>query len=209
LLLLYVLRDGGRFVRALQLLMACSCATTFARFHGSVLSAPSFVVGRCASKFDAQPYTAGAMIHGVRETSFHYAVGAGVSLAGAGAAGGTTATTPIPARICKVWLDLIAKTIQAKIQRGTVIAGVFVENMAPLLISVGPDGSFTSSDATWSGAVAAAAGLIDSLCSALDRFIVAAGMGTVAVPTVPAPANPQAPVPDPTSLAAWAEKRDH
>jgi hypothetical protein len=81
-------------------------------------------------------------------------------------------------RVSRVWLDFPERTISAKIQRGTVIDGAFVENMPALQITVDRSGSFISNDGTWTGTVESVPGLLDSLRSEFDSFILTSGSVT-------------------------------
>jgi hypothetical protein len=89
--------------------------------------------------------------------------------------------------VSSVRFDMAVGAMYAVIQRGTMVEGVFVSNMATLDIVVNPDGSFRSSDGTWSGSVGPiAAQLVDTLAGEFDQFIIASGAlsGTI-VPEVP------------------------
>lgn len=77
-----------------------------------------------------------------------------------------------------VRLDFSTGAMYATIQRGTTVNGVFASNYPPLDVTVNPDGSFISSDGTWSGSVASAPGLVTQLKSTFDQFILASGAVT-------------------------------
>jgi hypothetical protein len=76
--------------------------------------------------------------------------------------------------VSSVTLDLEVGAIYAEIKRGT--GTPFVENMDPVSLTVNPDGSFISSDGLWSGSLGSvAAGLIATLRTQFDQFILASG----------------------------------
>jgi hypothetical protein len=77
-------------------------------------------------------------------------------------------------------LNLTTSVISAVVKRGTLVAGVFTENMDALTIAVNPDGSFMSTDGTWSGSMPAAsvASLFTSMKTTFDQFILGSGAVT-------------------------------
>jgi hypothetical protein len=81
--------------------------------------------------------------------------------------------------ISHVRLDLTTGALYATVQRGT--GNPFVANMTPLEVCVNPDGSFVSSDGSWSGSVASAPALVSELAQEFDQFILGSGeiTGTV------------------------------
>jgi hypothetical protein len=95
-----------------------------------------------------------------------------------GAVQSTTVTDTI--QVFSVALNLTTSIISAVLKRGTVVDGKFVENMPSLQITVNPDGSFLSTDGTWSGSMppASLAALFTSLGSTFDQFILGSGAVT-------------------------------
>jgi hypothetical protein len=90
--------------------------------------------------------------------------------------GGITTVITDTLFVSGVKFDMTVGAIYAMIQRGTMVKGAFVSNMDTLEVVVNPDGSFISSDGTWSGSVGAiAASLITSLKAQFDQFILASG----------------------------------
>ena len=90
----------------------------------------------------------------------------------------TTVTDTL--QVFSATLNLSTSIITAVVKRGTVTNSVFVENMTPLIINVNPDGSFMSTDGTWSGTMPAASvtALFTSLKTSFDQFILASGAVT-------------------------------
>lgn len=80
--------------------------------------------------------------------------------------------------ITQVTIDFTSGAMYATIQRGTGRTP-FVSNMDSLQVVVNPDGSFISTDGTWSGSVGAiAASLVATLRAQFDQFILASGSVT-------------------------------
>jgi len=77
-------------------------------------------------------------------------------------------------------LSFASGSIMAIIQRGTMVGTppVFVPNMSPLRVQLNADGTFASTDGTWTGATTSAPALIASLKSTLDNFVLGAGKVT-------------------------------
>lgn len=78
--------------------------------------------------------------------------------------------------ITSVTIDLLTGAMYAVIKRGT--GTPFAENMDALELTVNPDGSFLSTDGTWSGNVASAPALVAALKVQFDKFILASGKVT-------------------------------
>jgi hypothetical protein len=79
--------------------------------------------------------------------------------------------------ITSVTIDLTTGALYATIQRGT--GTPFVSNLTTQQVTVNPDGSFISSDGTWTGSVGTvAATLVTSLRNQFDQFILASGAVT-------------------------------
>lgn len=70
--------------------------------------------------------------------------------------------------------------IRAKIQRGTMVAGIFTPNIPDVWVNVNPDGSFTSSDGSFQGPAGtlSVAALASGLSTAFDGTILASGVVT-------------------------------
>lgn len=79
--------------------------------------------------------------------------------------------------ISSVTIDLASGSMYATIQRGG--GNPFLANMDPLQVIVNPDGTFYSSDGTWSGSVGLNAPLlVAQLRATFDHFILASGKVT-------------------------------
>ena len=84
--------------------------------------------------------------------------------------------------ISSVRIDFNTNAMYATIQKGTVDAlGSFGANLSAVEICVNPDGTFVSSDGSWSGSVTSAPALVAQLKVAFDGFILASGTVTGSV----------------------------
>lgn len=96
--------------------------------------------------------------------------------------GTTVVSSVVTDTLCvsKVTIDFSTGALYATIQRGTVnpTTGEFGSNYPDLDVVVNPDGSFVSSDGTWSGSVASAPALVAQLKATFDQFILASGAVT-------------------------------
>ena len=90
--------------------------------------------------------------------------------------GETTTVTTDTLFISDVRLDMRTEAIYATVQKGT--GSPFVSNLSSIDICVNPDGSFISSDGTWSGSVQSAPALVAQLKATFDQFILASGKVT-------------------------------
>jgi hypothetical protein len=91
--------------------------------------------------------------------------------------------------VSSVRFDMAVGAMYATIERGTTVNGVFTSNFPTLQVTVNPDGSFISSDGSWSGSVGAiAAQLVNTLAAEFDQFIIASGSlsGTIVPEVLPA-----------------------
>ena len=77
-------------------------------------------------------------------------------------------------------------TVSAFIQKGTVVNGAFVCNLPKIRVNVNPDGTFSSSDGLWTGAIPNWSPTLAALAAPLDGLVVGAGL--VAGTTVANPA---------------------
>ena len=75
-----------------------------------------------------------------------------------------------------VRIDFSTGALYAAVLRGS--GTPFTTNMPVLEICVNPDGSFISTDGSWSGTVAAAPTLVAQLKATFDQFILASGKVT-------------------------------
>jgi hypothetical protein len=77
-------------------------------------------------------------------------------------------------------LDFASSAIMAIIQRGTMVGTppAFVPNMPSLRVQLNADGTFASTDGTWTGTTASAPALIAALKSMLDNFVLGSGKVT-------------------------------
>ena len=91
-------------------------------------------------------------------------------------AGATVTTTTDELFVQSVSIDFLTGQMLAIVQRGT--GTPFSANMAPLRITVNPDGTFASLDGSWSGSVSAAPALVAQLKATFDQFILASGKVT-------------------------------
>lgn len=91
--------------------------------------------------------------------------------------GVTTTAITDTLRIAYVELDFNSGSVMALVERGTLVNSVFVPNMDRLRIQLNPDGTFSSTDGTWKGAVppAVVQGFIAQLAGAFQSFILGAG----------------------------------
>ena len=91
--------------------------------------------------------------------------------------GVTTTTTTDTLFISSVRIDFTTGAIYATIRKGT--SSPFVENADPTDVCVNPDGTFVSSDGTWSGSLGAvAAAVVAQLKTQFDQFVLASGAVT-------------------------------
>ena len=67
--------------------------------------------------------------------------------------GATTTKTTDTLRISYVELGFESGSVTAFIQKGTVVDGVFTENMPKIRVDIASDGSFRSNDGNWSGKI--------------------------------------------------------
>lgn len=88
--------------------------------------------------------------------------------------GVTQTTTTDTLFVSSVAFDMTTGAIYATIQRGTGKAP-FIANMDALQLTVNPDGSFISSDGTWTGAVPSAPVLVASLKTQFDQMVLSSG----------------------------------
>ena len=76
----------------------------------------------------------------------------------------------------KVTFDFSTGAMYATIARGTVVDGVFAQNYPSVDITVNPDGSFISSDGSWTGNLGGAVtALVEQSKATFDQFILASG----------------------------------
>ena len=78
--------------------------------------------------------------------------------------------------ISDVGIDFTTGILRATIQKGT--NPPFQPNLDSTVITVNPDGSFTSSDGSWSGSSPAVVALVAQLKAAFDGFILMSGLVT-------------------------------
>jgi hypothetical protein len=90
--------------------------------------------------------------------------------------GQTQTTTTDELFVSSVRIDFTTGALYATVQRGT--GTPFVANMDALEICVNPDGSFISTDGSWTGTVSSAPALVTQLKSTFDQFILASGKVT-------------------------------
>ncbi len=91
----------------------------------------------------------------------------------------TQVTATDTLQVSSVTIDLRAGELHATVLRGTLDQmGTFKPTMASLEILVKADGSFVSTDGSWSGAVAAAPALVAQLKATFDQFILLSGSVT-------------------------------
>lgn len=91
--------------------------------------------------------------------------------------GQTITNTTDTMRISYAELDLVGGSVMCMVERGTVIGGAFTPNMSKLRIQLNADGTFASTDGSWSGTVPVAVvqGFVSGLTSAFQQFVLGAG----------------------------------
>ncbi|HLX83809.1 MAG TPA: hypothetical protein VKR59_07915 [Terriglobales bacterium] len=90
--------------------------------------------------------------------------------------GATTTVTTDTLFVSCVRMDFTTGALYATIKRGT--GTPFVPNMDDLDICVNPDGSFVSTDSSWTGSVVSVPALVAQLKAEFDQFILASGKVT-------------------------------
>lgn len=75
--------------------------------------------------------------------------------------------------VSDVRLDFTTGAIYATIRSGS--GTPFVPTIDPFEVCVNPDGSFISSNGTWTGAIAAAPVLVAQLRATFDQFVLGSG----------------------------------
>jgi hypothetical protein len=92
--------------------------------------------------------------------------------------GATTTSVTNALSVSGVRIDPDSGVIVAQIQRGYFDPSLgFTPNMAALIVSVNPDGSFTSSDGSWQGPAGSlnVSALLAGLSAVFDGAILASG----------------------------------
>ena len=90
--------------------------------------------------------------------------------------GVTTTVTTDTLFVSAVRIDFTTGALYATIRKGS--GAPFSDTIDAMEICVNPDGSFISSDGTWSGSVDSAPALVASLKMTFDQFILASGKVT-------------------------------
>ena len=90
--------------------------------------------------------------------------------------GVSTVTTTDTLFVSYVELGFESGSVVAMIQKGTMVDGVFTQNMPKTRVDVASDGSFRSTDGNWSGTIPNWTATLASLRAPFDGLLLSVGL---------------------------------